>query len=185
MKAAAETEYKNRVNNATLQEADATKEEMREYALQQIPSNHARATQHYARTAEMESAGLTRTHKIASKTATQNAAISCAKQAKETPAQKTAKRTAETEHARQDSTSAKMATATVLVNKQNVMKPQTPAQKIAEATIINVLETRSANMTEQYSILEMKEDSSTAKKTAVQHHAKQMTIALQTTTSHA
>jgi len=55
-------------NNVILQEADASKEEMKEYALQQIQHKHAHATQLYANIAATETAILTRTRKAVIKT---------------------------------------------------------------------------------------------------------------------
>ena len=56
------------------------------------------------------------------------------------------------------STYVKMVIATALVTKQNALKPQARVQMIVAVTAY-ALETRSANTTEQYSTLEMKEDS--------------------------
>jgi len=105
---------------------------------------------------------------------------------KETPARKTARQIAATAPAKQDSTYVKMAIATVLVILvTRAMKAQLPVQLIVQATTTYAPETRSANSTDRSLTPEMKADSSTVKKTAVQHHVKQMTIALPTAISRA
>jgi hypothetical protein len=142
----------------------------------------------------MESALSMKTRKVAIKTATLRAETWRAKQMKETLARKTAKQTAATVPVRVVSTYVKMSLvmvlvltiATVLVVTQILaMKARVPVLLIALAPTINAQEMHFASLTGMFSIQEMKEDSSIAKKTAVQQHAKQTATVLLTAISHA